>query len=131
MDIGAIAAGLNLLIPRVPLAVFVPFIVVAILALQILGSYRLIARTFKWLTLALLAYIGSAPFARPDALAVLRGTFIPTVRFDADFLATLVALLGTTISPYLFFWQASQEVEERRPASASASGGGRAPRTRN
>ncbi len=114
VDIGAIAAGLNLLIPKVPLLVFVPIIVVAILALQIFGSYRLIARTFKWLTLALLAYIASAFFARPGVLAVLGGTFIPTVRFDAGFLSTLVALLGTTISPYLFFWQASQEVEEKK-----------------
>ncbi len=114
VDLGAIAAGLNLLIPKVPLLVFVPFIVVAILALQIFGSYRLIARTFKWLTLALLAYIASAFFARPGALAVLVGTFVPTIRFDAGFLATLVALLGTTISPYLFFWQASQEVEEKK-----------------
>ncbi len=114
VDLGAIAAGLNLLIPTVPLLVFVPFVVVAILVLQIWGSYRLIARTLKWLTLALLAYIASAFFARPDALAVLKGTFIPTLRFDAGFLATLVALLGTTISPYLFFWQASQEVEEKK-----------------
>lgn len=114
VDLGAIAAGMNLLIPSVPLLVFVPFVVVAILVLQTFGSYRLIARTFKWLTLALLAYIASAFFARPDALAVLKGTFIPTLRFDAGFLATLVALLGTTISPYLFFWQASQEVEEKK-----------------
>ncbi|MDQ6652112.1 MAG: divalent metal cation transporter, partial [Acidobacteriota bacterium] len=73
---------------------------------------RLIARTFKWLTLALLAYIGSALYAKPDAVQVLKGTFIPTLSFDPSFLAMLVALLGTTISPYLFFWQASQEVEE-------------------
>ena len=120
VDIGAVAAGMNLLIPKVPLLVFVPFVVVAILVLQIFGSYRLIARTFKWLTLALLAYIASAFFARPDALAVLKGTFIPTVRFDAGFLATLVALLGTTISPYLFFWQASQEVEEKKALTATS-----------
>jgi Mn2+/Fe2+ NRAMP family transporter len=70
------------------------------------------ARIFKWLTLALLAYIGSALFAHPDPGEVLRSTFIPTIRFDSSFLATLVAILGTTISPYLFFWQSSQEVEE-------------------
>src|SRR6266478_3727033 len=87
-------------------------IALIILALQVWGSYRLIARTFKWLTLALFAYIGSAFFAKPDAISVLKATFIPTLRFDATFLATLVAILGTTISPYLFFWQADQEVEE-------------------
>jgi NRAMP (natural resistance-associated macrophage protein)-like metal ion transporter len=110
-DIGAIAAAINLLIP-IRITVLVLPIALIILALQIWGSYRLIARTFKWLTLALFAYIGSAFFAKPDAVQVLKATFIPTLSFDATFLATLVAILGTTISPYLFFWQADQEVEE-------------------
>ena len=110
-DIGAIAAAINLLIP-VPIAVMILPIALIILALQIYGSYRFIARTFKWLSLALFAYIGSAFFAKPDAVQVLKATFIPTLSFDANFLSTLVAILGTTISPYLFFWQADQEVEE-------------------
>ena len=110
-DIGAIAAAINLLIP-IPIIVLVLPIALIILALQIWGSYRLIARTFKWLTLALLAYIGSSFFAKPDAVQVLKATFIPTLSFDPTFLATLVAIMGTTISPYLFFWQADQEVEE-------------------
>src|SRR2546427_4908879 len=110
-DIGAIAAAINLLVP-VPIAVLVVPIALIILALQIWGSYRLIARTFKWLVLALFAYVGSAFFARPDWLAVMKTTFIPRLSFDAAFLATLVAIFGTTISPYLFFWQADQEVEE-------------------
>ena len=87
-------------------------IAVVILIIQIWGSYRLIANIFKVLTLALFAYIASALFAHPDPGEVLRGTFIPSISFDATFLSTLVAILGTTISPYLFFWQASQEVEE-------------------
>src|SRR5262249_62216713 len=107
VDIGAIAAGLNLLIP-LPIAVWVLPVTLVILVLQIWGSYRLIARCFKWLTLTLLAYIGSSLLARPDWGSVLWGTFVPEVRFDAEFLAMMVALLGTTISPYLFFWQASQ-----------------------
>ena len=110
-DIGAIAAAINLLVP-VPITAMVVPIALTILGFQIWGSYRLIARTFKWLTLALLAYIGAALMARPDVGEVLRGTFVPTLRFDAKFLTSLVAILGTTISPYLFFWQASQEVEE-------------------
>src|SRR5438552_163280 len=110
-DIGAIAAAINLVLP-IPIAALVVPIALVILALQIWGSYRLIARTFKWLTLALFAYIGSAFYARPNAFAVLQATFIPTFSFDVTFLATLVAILGTTISPYLFFWQADQEVEE-------------------
>jgi NRAMP (natural resistance-associated macrophage protein)-like metal ion transporter len=111
-DLLAIAAGVNLLLP-VPIAALIVPIAVGILALQVWGSYRLIARTFKWLTLALFAYIASALFARPDWGEVLRGTFLPTFRFDGTFLAALVAILGTTISPYLFFWQATQEVEEQ------------------
>ena len=110
-DIGAIAAAINLLIP-IPIAVLVLPVALAILALQIWGSYRVIARTFKWLTLALFAYVGSAVFARPDWSEVLKATFIPRLSFDPSFLAMIVAIFGTTISPYLFFWQADQEVEE-------------------
>jgi len=110
-DIGAIAAAINLLLPIPIVAMIVP-IAAIILALQIWGSYKLISRIFKWLTLALFAYIGAAFFAHPNWGEVLHGTFIPTFSFDSKFLAVLVAILGTTISPYLFFWQASQEVEE-------------------
>jgi Mn2+/Fe2+ NRAMP family transporter len=110
-DIGAVAAAVNLLVP-IPIILMVVPIALLILGLQIWGSYRLIARVFKWLTLALLAYIGSAFFAHPNVGAVLRGTFIPTFRFESTYLATLVSILGTTISPYLFFWQADEEVEE-------------------
>jgi len=111
-DIGAIAAAINLLVP-VPAIVFVVPVSAGILALQLLGSYELIARVFKWLALALVAFIGAALFAHPRVLDVLRGTLIPTIRPDPKYLGILVALLGTTISPYLFFWQASQEVDEQ------------------
>jgi len=110
-DIGAIAAAINLLVP-IPAVWFIVPIAAAILALQIFGSYRLIANIFKWLTLALFAYIAAAFFAHPDLGAVLHGTFVPTFSLDATFLTTLVAILGTTISPYLFFWQSNQVVEE-------------------
>ena len=111
VNIGAIAASINLLVPIPILAMIVP-ITIVILVLQIWGSYKLIANTFKWLTLTLFAYILSAFFANPDWQEVLRGTFIPTVRFDSSFLSIVVAILGTTITPYLFFWQANHEVEE-------------------
>ena len=75
-------------------------------------SYRLIARIFKWLTLALFAYIAASFLAHPDWSAVLRATLVPTVQWSAAYWATLVGILGTTISPYLFFWQAAEEVEE-------------------
>jgi NRAMP (natural resistance-associated macrophage protein)-like metal ion transporter len=110
-DIGAIAAAMNLLVPIKAVVLILP-IGAAILALQIWGSYRFIAEIFKWLALALLAYIAAAFFARPDWAAALRGTLLPHISLAAGYLTTLVAILGTTISPYMFFWQAIQEVEE-------------------
>jgi NRAMP (natural resistance-associated macrophage protein)-like metal ion transporter len=77
-------------------------------------SYYTIARIFKWLTLVLFAYVLAALLAKPDWAAVLRSTFIPHIEWTGAYWATLVGIFGTTISPYLFFWQASQEVEEER-----------------
>lgn len=110
-DIGAIAAAINLLVP-IPALVLVVIISAAIVAFQVLGSYNLISRIFKWLTLTLFAYVAAAFLARPHWREVLRATLVPSLHFDNKYLMTLVAILGTTISPYLFFWQASQEVEE-------------------
>src|SRR5947208_3531317 len=111
-DIGAIAASINLLAPSIPpLALVVP-IALLIVAVQILGSYRTLVKIFKWLTLTLFAYIAAAFLARPHWGEVLKATFVPALRFDHQYLMTLVAIFGTTITPYLFFWQASQEVEE-------------------
>ena len=110
-DIGAIAAAFNLLVP-VPIVLMIVPVALLIVALQFWGSYRLIARVFKWLTLTLFAYIGAAFLARPNWREVIKATFIPQFTFDKTYLMTLVAILGTTISPYLFFWQASEVVEE-------------------
>ncbi len=110
-DIGAIAAAIGLLVPIPPLALVIP-LAGGIVAFQIFGSYALISRIFKWLTLTLFAYIVAAFLARPHWREVLWATLVPTMHFDNQYLMTLVAILGTTISPYLFFWQASQEVEE-------------------
>jgi len=112
-DIGAIAAAINLLVPPIRAIVFVVPVSLGIIALQVFGGYRLIDKVFKWLALALLAYVGAALFARPDIVKVLIGSLVPTISLDPKYLGILVALLGTTISPYLFFWQASQEVEEQ------------------
>jgi len=111
-DIGAIAAAINMLVP-IPAIVFIVPVGLGIIALQVFGSYRLIEKVFKWLALALVAYIGAALFAKPDIVKVLAGTLVPEIRLDPAYIGILVALLGTTISPYLFFWQASQEVEEQ------------------
>jgi NRAMP (natural resistance-associated macrophage protein)-like metal ion transporter len=78
------------------------------------SSYYTVARIFKWLTLVLFSYVLAAFFAKPDWAAVIRSTFIPHIEWSGTYWATLVGIFGTTISPYLFFWQASQEVEEER-----------------
>lgn len=91
-----------------------PFYTILIISLLFFSSYRIIARIFKWLTLVLFAYIAAAFLASPDWGSVINATFIPRVEWSSAFLATFVGILGTTISPYLFFWQASQEVENER-----------------
>jgi NRAMP (natural resistance-associated macrophage protein)-like metal ion transporter len=96
-----------------------PAYTLLIILLLFFSSYRHLARILKWLTLVLFAYVATAFLARPDWQAVLSGTFMPHVEWSRAFLATFVAILGTTISPYLFFWQASQEVEEERSQGKS------------
>ena len=93
---------------------WMPLYTLLIISLLFWSSYRLIARLFKWLTLVLFAYVAAAFLARPDWYAVLSATVVPRVEWSSGFLATFVGILGTTISPYLFFWQASQEVEDAR-----------------
>ena len=93
---------------------FVPIFGISIIAITVYVSYATFARYLKWLTGALFAYIAAAFLARPDWGSALPATFLPTIRGDALSIATLVGILGTTISPYLFFWQASQEVEEEK-----------------
>src|SRR5262249_17554481 len=110
-DIGAIAAAMSLIVPVPPHWLILP-IALGIVAAQVWGSYRMIARGLKLRTLMLFAYIGSAIRARPPWREVLRSTFVPHLSWNSTYLTTLVAILGTTISPYLFFWQASEEVEE-------------------
>ena len=110
-DLGAIADAVHLLTGIQAIWLIVP-VAIGIVAVQIFGSYRLIANTFKWLTLALLAYVIDAIIVRPDLGETLRATFVPTLSLDPTYITTLVAILGTTISPYLFFWQSSEEVEE-------------------
>lgn len=98
-----------------------PLYALLIVALLFFSSYKQIARIFKWLTLVLFAYVIAAFLAHPDWWAVLRATFVPRVIWSSGFLATFVALLGTTISPYLFFWQASLEVEQQQAQDRSSN----------
>jgi len=110
-DLGAIAAALRLLLP-IPAGLAIVGVTVFVLALQTWGSYELLQMIFKWLALALFCYLGAAVLAKPDFTEVLWGTLVPKLHFSADYLSVLVAVVGTGLSPYLFFWQASQEVEE-------------------
>jgi Mn2+/Fe2+ NRAMP family transporter len=93
---------------------WLPLFAGLIVVLLIWSSYRQIARIFKWLTLVLFAYVAAAIMAHPDWIKVLLATLVPHMEWDTKYIATFVAILGTTISPYLFFWQAAQEVEEER-----------------
>ena len=95
-------------------SVFVPFFGVSIMVVTVYASYAIFARYLKWMTAVLVAYVAAALLARPDWGAALRATVLPELRWDALYIGTLVGVLGTTISPYLFFWQASQEVEEEK-----------------
>src|SRR5262245_41021133 len=103
-----------------------PVIAAAVIAFLFWSSYRQVARIFKWLTLVLLAYVATAFFARVAWGEAIRATFVPRIPLTQHGLSVLVAILGTTISPYLFFWQAAQDVEEeeamrRDPAAAPES----------
>jgi Mn2+/Fe2+ NRAMP family transporter len=110
-DLGGMAAALQLLVPWRYEAI-VAVVAAIILALQVWGSYEAIRTVLRFLALALLAYIGAAILAKPQWPAVLRGTLVPTVRFDREFLSLLVATIGTSLSAYLYTWQSNQEVEE-------------------
>lgn len=112
-DIGGMAAAVNVLAPGAPFKTIVVVIALAILALQIWGSYTLIRNVFRWLALSLLAYVGAALLAKPELIPVLKGTFLPTIRMDKEFLSLLVAVIGTTLSAYLYTWQSNEEVEEQ------------------
>jgi len=91
------------------------------LLLQVFIPYHRYVRVLKWLTLSLLAYVAVAFSVHIDWEQAIRQSFAPTLSFNADFVAVVVAVFGTTISPYLFFWQASQEVEELRGGNGTSS----------
>lgn len=110
-DLSGMAAAAAML-SGLPAAALVPVFAIVILALLVYASYELMTQIFKWMTLALFAYVVAAFLAHPSWFAVLRGTFIPHIALTQDYLLTFVAILGTTISPYLFFWQAAQTAEQ-------------------
>ncbi len=112
-DLGAMAAASRLLFPGVRVEQFVIFFALFSLFLQIFTTYARYAKYLKYLALALFSYVAVAFTVNLDWGEVLRHTFIPSITFSSDQIFLICAILGTTISPYLFFWQTSQEVEER------------------
>jgi NRAMP (natural resistance-associated macrophage protein)-like metal ion transporter len=112
-DLGGMAEATEM-VTGVSSLVWTPIYATLIISLLFWTSYSLIARVFKWLTLVLFAYVIAAFLAHPDWRAVLGATLVPHVEWSSAYIATFVGILGTTISPYLFFWGASQEVEEER-----------------
>ena len=111
-DLGAMAKATQLVFPGLGFALLVVGFVIASLTLQIFVSYRNYARYLKWLALILIAYIFSAILTDLPWRTILRFTIVPSLTFSRDQILLVTAILGTTISPYLFFWQTSQEVEE-------------------
>ncbi len=110
-DISAMGAALRLLVGG-PAALYAAAFAIGSLLLQMFISYTRYATLLKWLCVSLFAYVGIVFAVHVPWGEALRGTVLPNVSFHADYLTALIAILGTTISPYLFFWQASAEVEE-------------------
>jgi len=112
-DLGGMAGAVAML-SGAPRLVTVLLVSGAIVVFTIYASYATFAKYVKWTTLALFSYVASAVASHPDWPAGLYHTFLPEVTWSSRYLTTIVAILGTTISPYLFFWQASQEVEAEK-----------------
>lgn len=112
-DLGGMGDAAEML-TGVPSLVWVPCFGLVILVFTVYTRYATLARYLKWLSAVLFCYIASAILARPDWKAALVATVVPQLQWNRAAVTTLVSILGTTISPYLFFWQAAQEVEEER-----------------
>lgn len=111
-NIGAMAASVRLLLPNMNFALIAIFFTFLIMLLQIFMPYELYAKYLKYLVFVLFSYIFTAFIVNLDVKQLLFHTFIPSINFSKDQFFLITAILGTTISPYLFFWQTSHEVEE-------------------
>lgn len=112
-DIGAIGAGAALII-HIPAAILMVAFTAVILVLEVAISYRRYVGYLKWLSASLLAYPITAFLVHEPWLTILRATFVPHLSWSASFFYVITAVIGTTISPYMFFWQTSEEVEENK-----------------
>ncbi len=111
-DIAAVAATTNLLIPIPPAIIAVVFTLL-LMVLVVVTSYKTLANVFKWIALTLLVYLIIPFIAKTDWQAALTSTVVPSFELNKETLMLIVAVFGTTISPYLFFWQTSMEVEDK------------------
>jgi NRAMP (natural resistance-associated macrophage protein)-like metal ion transporter len=111
-DIGAMAASTKLLLPALPVPVFAIGFSALIIVLEVFIAYRVYIRILKWLAIALFAYVVTAFLITVPWSTALRATVIPDIQLNSGFLYIVVAIFGTTISPYLFFWQTSNTVED-------------------
>ena len=112
-DIGAMAAAAELIVPA-NFAVWTLLFTAVILVLEIFTSYRLYASILKWLALALLSYVITVVIVPQPWATIARATFVPHIELNFAFLFLITGVIGTTISPYMFFWEANEEVEEER-----------------
>ncbi|MGN6604031.1 MAG: NRAMP family divalent metal transporter [Ginsengibacter sp.] len=120
-DIGAMAAAAKLILP-LPFAVWTLLFTAVILFLEIFTTYKTYARILKWLALSLLAYPITVFIVKLPLLQVLKATFVPHIEFNFAFFFIITGVLGTTISPYMFFWETSQEVEEIKEKNRMKNG---------
>jgi NRAMP (natural resistance-associated macrophage protein)-like metal ion transporter len=123
-DIGAMAASTQLIIPWLSFPVLAVSFAVIMLLLEIFVPYRLYVRILKWLAVALFSYFITAFMVNVPWMDVLKATITPHIEFNQDFIFMIVAIFGTTISPYLFFWQASNVVEDEISEHRLAQKGG-------
>ena len=116
-DLGGMGAAAGL-VTGYKSVLWVPLFTAIILGFLVFSSYRFMTKVLKWLTLVLFSYVVAAFLSKPDWLAVLDGTLHPHFEWSREYLLTFVAIMGTTISPYLFFWQAAQNVEHHEDVAA-------------
>jgi Mn2+/Fe2+ NRAMP family transporter len=121
-DIASMAAATRLLVP-VPQTLAAVAFALLMIVLEVTVPYHRYARVLRWLALSLLAYVGVLAIVHVDWTAVLTHTVMPSLQLDKASVAALLAVFGTTISPYLFFWQAGEEVEEQADHHQPADGG--------
>ena len=110
-DLGAMATSAQMLL-RLPFLFWLCLMTGVIIVLEVFVTYKTYSKILKYLALTLFAYVFTAFIVKLDWRIIVKNTVLPQIQFSKDYLLNIVAILGTTISPYLFFWQASQEVEE-------------------